>query len=112
MCKSHGVTNNVNHFDFQRPEFHLSLKIQYQSTIWHRIIEVMAITHFWAGAHLCFVNEFPSTRYWAWTQWYKSQDKNNRALMERDPVVKKEVEKSLAQQKKRDHDRNKRSKYY
>jgi len=59
-------------------------------------VEVLAITHFWVGAHLCWVNEFPCTHYWAWQNWYKAQEKDNEGLIARDDDVQKAMDKALA----------------
>lgn len=111
ICQQHQIIINVNRFDPNRPEFHIMLKIQHQSTRWHRVVEVMAITHFLYGPHLCWVNEFPCTRFYAWKYWFNSQRTNNPALLIRDADVRKAVDKSAAQQMNRaDMHRNKKMK--
>ena len=59
FCQDHKVRCNVKEFSSLRPEFHIWLKVEYQCSRWHRMLEVMSITHFFFGSHIAFINEFP-----------------------------------------------------
>ena len=59
FCQDHKVRCNVNEFSFLRPKFHIWLKVKYWCSRWHRMLEVMSITHFFFGPHTAFINEFP-----------------------------------------------------
>ena len=58
FCQDHKVCCNVNEFNSLRPEFHIWLKVEYRCSRWHKMLEVMSITHFFFGSHTAFINEF------------------------------------------------------
>ena len=55
MCTKFGMVINVNIWDKKQPKFLLNLKLQYHNTMWTRIIEIMAMTHFFYGIHSRFI---------------------------------------------------------
>lgn len=88
MCRNYGVQLNVNNREVWRPEFQLSLKLQYRSTRWNWMIEVMASTHFLYGAHGCFINEFRGTKRIPYDKWLTAQRRHNWKLMDDDDTCK------------------------
>jgi hypothetical protein len=112
MCVNYQVVIDVNHFNIQRPEIHLLIKLQYQGARWQRVVEVMAITHFLFGPHLALVNEFTSTRYCGVTNWLKFQRTHNLKLLVRDDVVQKKSDKLERRLRDREEkDRNKQPRF-
>jgi len=63
VCEDHHVIININKFDRLRPEFHIMVKLQYKSARWHRVLEIMCLTHFLWDPHMCFINEFEISCY-------------------------------------------------
>jgi hypothetical protein len=55
-CNQWNMTIDVNGFHESHPEFLLLLKLMYMPTRWIRMVEVMVVTHFIAGAHKCLIN--------------------------------------------------------
>ena len=45
----------MNGFSSLRPEFYVWLKVEYRSSSWQRMLEVMSITHFFFGPHTTFI---------------------------------------------------------
>ena len=58
FCQDHKVRCNVNEFSSLRPKFHIWLKVEYRSSRWHTMLEVMFITPFFFRPHIAFMNEF------------------------------------------------------
>jgi hypothetical protein len=79
----------------------MAMILQYRPTRWVRIVEVMAITHFIAGAHMCLINEFPNTRAGPLERFLRWQRTNAPELVARDEDLQKEIEKMEHRELKR-----------
>lgn len=100
-CGQWNVTIDVNQFSESHHEFLLLLKLQYRPTRWVRLVEVMAITHFIAGAHRCLINEFPNTRAGPFERFLRWQRLNAPELVEGDEDLRRAIEKMEIRDNKR-----------
>ena len=100
-CGQWNVTIDINQFSESHHEFLLLLKLQYRPTRWVRLVEVMAISHFIAGAHKCLINEFPNTRAGPFERFLRWQRLHAPELVARDEDVQKALEKVETRELKR-----------
>jgi hypothetical protein len=100
-CNQWNVTIDVNRFHESHPEFLLLLKLMYRPTRWIRLVEVMAMTHFIAGAHKCLINEFPYTRAGPFERFLRWQRINAPEVVARDEDLQRAIEKMEARELKR-----------
>ena len=100
-CGQWNVTIDINQFHDSHHEFLLLLKLQYRPTRWVRLVEVMAISHFIAGAHKCLINEFPNTRAGPFERFLRWQRLNAPELVARDEDLQRAIEKVETRELKR-----------
>jgi hypothetical protein len=100
-CGQWNMTMDVNQYHESHHEFLLLLKLQYRPTRWLRIVEVMAITHFIAGAHKCLNNEFPNTRAGPLERILRWQRTHVPELVAQDEDLQKAIEKMETRELKR-----------
>ena len=100
-CGQWNVTIDINQFSESHHEFLLLLKLQYRPTRWVRLVEVMAINHFIAGAHKCLINEFPNTRAGPFERFLRWQRLHAPELVARDEDMQKALEKVETRELKR-----------
>lgn len=87
------MTIDVDRYHESHHKFLLLLKLQYRPTRWVWMVEVMAITHFIAGAHKCLINEFLNTRAGPLERFLRWQRTNALELVARDEDLQKAIEK-------------------
>lgn len=92
---------DVNQFHESHHEFSLLLKLQYGPTIWIRLVEAMAITHFIAATHKCLINEFPYTRAGSFESFLRWQRANALALVVLDEDLQHSIKKMETRELKR-----------
>ena len=80
----------------------LLLKLQYRPTRWVRLVEVMTLTHFIAGAHKCLINKFPYTMAGPFERFLRWQRLNDPELVARDEDLQKAIAKAGNRELKRD----------
>ena len=92
-CGEWNVILNVNKFSESHYEFLLLLKLQYRPTHWIRMVEVIAITHFIAGAHKCLINEFDTTQAGPFERFLRWQRLHAPGLVAQDEDLQRAIKK-------------------
>lgn len=100
-CGEWDVVIDVNRFHESHAEFLLLLKLRYRPTRWIRMVEVMSMTHFIAGAHKSLINEFPFTRMGPFERFLRWQRINAPETVARHDDLRRAIEKMEARELKR-----------